>query len=397
MKLFMFTYFRESKMKRFTFKSHCVLAFLVRVFLVLYSKFHDANFNVPYTDVDYEVFTDAARYMLDGLSPFERHTYRYSPILALVLTPNIFLSPQFGKILFSFVDILVGLLIYKLVVISRPREVNVATKCACLWLYNPLTIVISTRGNADCLAAFLVILTIYFLQSGFHVLAGLIHGLSIHFRLYPLALSMAMFFSLRTPSRVFGNLNQMKFTFFCAMSLITLTAVSYYFYGYTFIYESFLYHLVRKDTRHNFSIFFYPLYLSINNSYLEIFRTFNSILQLVILTSISVFYSSKRNLSFALMLQAFLLVICNTVMTSQYFFWFLCLLPLCCQRLNCGYFQTFKLFGIWMLSQGAWLLMAYMLEFQSINTFSYIWIASILFFITNIKVLVDVVKVYEKN
>ncbi|XP_051171064.1 GPI mannosyltransferase 1 [Leptopilina boulardi] len=384
-------------MKNFTLKFHCIFAFLLRIILVIYSKFHDENFNVSYTDVDYEVFTDAARYILDGLSPFERHTYRYSPLLALVLTPNITLSAQYGKILFSFIDILVALLIYKLVVINKSRDENVAIKCACLWLYNPLTIVISTRGNADCLAAFLVILTLYFLQSGYNILGGLIHGISIHYRLYPLALSMAMYFSLRIPNYTFVNMKQIKFTFCCVMSLTILTAVSYYFYGYEFIYESLIYHLIRKDTRHNFSIFFYPLYLSMGNSYLQFFRIFNNIIQLVLLTSISIFYSSKRNLSFALMVQVFLLVICNTVMTSQYFFWFLCLYPLCSQRLNCNLLQTFTLFGIWMFSQGIWLLMAYILEFQSINTFNYIWIASILFFLTNIKVLVNVIKVYEKD
>lgn len=383
-------------MRKFTLKFHCLLAFLLRVLLVLYSSFHDINFSVSYTDVDYEVFTDAARYVLDGLSPFERHTYRYSPILALILTPNIFFSSQYGKIIFSFVDILVAILIKKLIVTNKTYDINVATKCACLWLYNPLTIVISTRGNADCLAALFVISTLYFLQSGFHLFAGLLHGVSIHYRLYPLVLSIAMYFSLQMPNRIFVNINQFKFIFTCVLSLTILTAVSYYFYGYKFIYESLIYHVIRKDTRHNFSIFFYPLYLSVNNSYLQIFRIFNNIPQLVLLISFSIFYSSKNNLPFALMVQVFIFVIYNTVITSQYFFWFLCLIPLCSQRLNCNLFHTFTLFGTWIYSQGIWLLMAYLLEYHSVNTFSYIWIASILFFITNIKVLVTMIKIYRK-
>jgi phosphatidylinositol glycan class M len=36
------------------------------------------------TDIDYKVYTDAAHYD----SPYQRHTYRYSPILAYMMRFN---------------------------------------------------------------------------------------------------------------------------------------------------------------------------------------------------------------------------------------------------------------------------------------------------------------------
>ena len=47
------------------FKASLAAAALLRVGLILYSEWHDARSVVKYTDVDYRVFSDAARFTLN--------------------------------------------------------------------------------------------------------------------------------------------------------------------------------------------------------------------------------------------------------------------------------------------------------------------------------------------
>ncbi|KAK1131313.1 hypothetical protein K0M31_017600 [Melipona bicolor] len=386
--------FKYLKMGELSFKTHCALAFILRVTLVFYSNFHDESFHVPYTDVDYNVFTDAARHMVEGSSPFERDTYRYTPLLALLLTPNIFINENFGKILFSFIDIVVTVLIKKILTLQNCNE-KLQRICAFTWLYNPFTIVISTRGNADTISVFLVMLTLYlYLQDKF-ILAGLFHALSVHFRLYPIVFSIPMYFSLRDKRFFIPTKNQLKLVFSCVSLLFFLTAVNYYFYGYQYLYESFIYHVIRKDTKHNFSVYFYMLYLSANQPPNVIEKVCTFLPQLVLLLLLSYKCSSKSLLPFAMFTQAMVMVTYNPVLTSQYFFWYLSLLPLCLPRFGLSLRRSLCLCLVWILSQSLWLLAAYLLEFQGLNTFTYIWIASLFFFVVNVKILNDIIAYYK--
>lgn len=67
---------------------------------------------VKYTDVDYKVFSDAARHVHEEESPFLRTTYRYTPLLAFVMLPSITIHPAFGKLVFVVCDLLVGMLVW---------------------------------------------------------------------------------------------------------------------------------------------------------------------------------------------------------------------------------------------------------------------------------------------
>lgn len=82
-------------------RSLLVFSTLLRVLLILYGEWQDAHMEVRYTDVDYLVFSDAASLVASGKSPYQRSTYRYSPLLAFLLVPNSIIHPSWGKFLFS--------------------------------------------------------------------------------------------------------------------------------------------------------------------------------------------------------------------------------------------------------------------------------------------------------
>ncbi|XP_076224869.1 GPI alpha-1,4-mannosyltransferase I, catalytic subunit [Nomia melanderi] len=380
-------------MDTLSFKKHCLVAFLVRTTLMVYSNFHDETFNVPYTDVDYKVFTDAARHMVEGRSPFERDTYRYTPLLALLLTPNIFIHKDFGKTLFSFIDILIAVLIKRILSLQNCDE-RKKHICALIWLYNPFTIIISTRGNADSVAVLLVMLTLDLFLRDKYMLTGLLHAMSVHFRLYPIAFSLPMYLSL-SKKNLMPNRNQWKLVLSCVFFVVLLTIINYYFFGYKYLYESFIYHLIRKDTKHNFSVYFYMLYLSANQPPGIIEKACTFLPQLVLLLTLSYAYSRKSDLPFAMFTQAMVMVTYNPVVTSQYFFWFLSLVPLCIPRFGVSIKRSTSLCLAWFLSQGLWLLAAYLLEFQGLNTFTYIWLSGLLFFFVNVKILNDLIAYYK--
>lgn len=88
-------------MTRLDIRSLLTFSAIFRVILILYGEWQDSHMEVRYTDVDYIVFSDAASLVASGYSPYNRTTYRYSPLLAFLLLPNSFLHRSWGKFLFS--------------------------------------------------------------------------------------------------------------------------------------------------------------------------------------------------------------------------------------------------------------------------------------------------------
>ena len=138
---------------------------------------------------------------------------------------------------------------------------------------NPLILALSTRGSNDNTISLLVYITFYFLLKRQYFLAGLFYGLSVHFKIYPIIYSIVFYFYIDCDVKLiesgrrwealkknFITKNRIVFTLVSASTFLILTYYFYVVYGYECLYESLLYHFVRKDNRHNFSVYFYMIY-----------------------------------------------------------------------------------------------------------------------------------------
>lgn len=372
---------------------HTCIAFVIRMFFIFYGELHDNNFAVRYTDVDYQVFSDAAELVSKGYSPFGRHTYRYTPFLAFLLCPNTSLCLCFGKILFSILDVLTGFFICQILQ-NYGHSTGLSKQSAFLWLYNPLVMVIATRGSCESVMTSLTMLSILFLQCDHHMLAGLVYGFSVHFKLYPIIYAQSLYISVVKPNPqahgilkklyllFFPSWNQVKFIFCATVGFVIPTLLSCLWYGAEYINEAFLYHVVRKDVKHNFSPYFYATYLYELGEVkgLDVLKfAFSFQAALVILVTMT--FRGARHLPVCLFVQTFVFVTFNKVCTSQYFLWYFCLFPL---NFPLMYQPTiFKGIILWFSGQIIWLLPAYFLEFQGLNTFLLLWGASLLMFSIN--------------
>ncbi|CAL9231126.1 unnamed protein product [Arabidopsis halleri] len=409
------------------FRSLLVSSMLLRMFLIVYGEWQDAHMEVRYTDVDYIVFSDAASLMASGESPYKRTTYRYSPLLALLLTPNSFFHRSWGKFLFSASDLLVGWFVHK---ILRERKVpeKICTYSVMVWLLNPFTFTIGTRGNCEPIVCAMILWIIISLMRGNLSQAAFWYGLVVHFRVYPiiyalpiiLVLDSQIFRSGQKPALEDWNTGQAKtpisnterktFLFNLLTTLKSLfsrerimfalisggvflacNAVSFYFYGHEFLHEALLYHLTRTDPRHNFSIYFYHIYLHYERHFSAVEKLISFLPQFTV--QFALVFSFSQDLVFCIFLQTVAFVAFNKVITAQYFVWFYCLLPLILpwSRMKLKW-EGLLCIIMWIGAQTHWLLWGYMLEFKGINVFLPLWIASLLFLAANTFVLVRIIQ-----
>lgn len=171
-------------------------AAVLRAAFLVYGLWQDANSPFKYTDIDYLVFTDAARFVAHGQSPYARETYRYTPVLAWLLLPTSWTAGagthplrdavlfSSGKLLFAAADLVAGYLLERLL-LARAMSPRSARQFAAIWLLNPMVITISTRGSSEGLLGVLVTALLWAVTTHQVTLAGLLLGFGVHFKIYP--------------------------------------------------------------------------------------------------------------------------------------------------------------------------------------------------------------------
>lgn len=385
-----------------------VASILLRIGFFLFGLYQDATMDVKYTDIDYLVFSDAARYVYNGKSPYSRETYRYTPLLAWLLVPNAMsdMSYSFGKVLFVISDLITGFLILKILDLIQLSQIKKAI-LASIWLLNPMVITISTRGSSESVLTVFIMIFVYLLINKQVALSGIFAGLAVHFKIYPIIYIPTAIIYLSAPSTnmnfiqqiiSFINKRSIIFTLCSGVSFVSLGAIMYQIYGQEFLEHSYIYHLSRLDHRHNFSVYNISLYFA---SALEGSSTLGKpsldlaslafIPQLSISAIIIPLLFAKKSLINTLFLQTFTFVTFNKVMTSQYFIWFLIFLPIYLR--NSSLINTNKVQGafcliLWIISQGSWLFFAYKLEFLGESTFyPGLLLSASFFFLSNIYIL----------
>ncbi|KAI4250067.1 MAG: hypothetical protein L6R40_000238 [Gallowayella cf. fulva] len=398
-------------------------AIALRVVFLLYGLLQDAYSPLKYTDIDYMVFTDAARYISQGLSPYERETYRYTPLLAWILLPTSWPGLfwfSFGKILFATSDIVAGWFI--LIILRAPEggamTTGQALKYASIWLLNPMVATISTRGSSEGFLAVMVVALVWAVIRRRIALAGVLLGLAVHFKIYPFIYGASILWSLDSSRSSFINpkpsptstatkhkplsietllkfFNRSRLTLLIS-SLATFTILNllmYAIYSTPFLQHTFFYHLTRIDHRHNFSPYNTLLHLSsarpdkVSSLRLESLAFIPQIVISAILIPVAL---AKKDLAGTMLAQTFAFVAFNKVCTSQYFLWYLILLPF---YLPYSSFTASPRLGVlalslWVGTQALWLHNAYRLEYLGLSTFvPGLFISALLFFAVNVWIL----------
>ena len=425
------------ELKTIFYKHRYITSLVIRYSIILITEYLYYNYGVLYTDIDYHVFSDGAKHAAHLKSPYRRETYRYTPILAALMIPNIKIWYPFGKFLLSTIDVGVGFLIELLLKyqqknsneeitfndkIKEKKDESYHGYASLFYLYNPLTVVICTRGSADCIITFLVLASLIFLEQKKYFLSALIYGFAVHFKIYPIVYAPSIFLYLvynefvkdtsqplepleLIPKIYYNIINTIKigfkylltkvaFTFIFVSSSVffILLGIFYKFIGYKFLYEYLLYHLIRKDHRHNYSIFYYTIYLTYDNDFSKYLSLITFLPQMLLILLATLFLYKDINLCLIVLTMIF--VHFNKVITAQYFIWYLSLIPLIIHRnllFSRKKWKAIVMFAIWMFFEIIWNHYSHKLEYEGQNYFLSMWIVDICFFIISCLFIMEII------
>lgn len=431
---------------------------LIRVLAVLLGVYLDSlHLSWRYTDVDYQVYSDAAGHVLSGQSPYERPTYRYPPIIAQLLTLNWLLTPYWGKFLFSFFDTIIVIeilhindkLLHKST--GESQEKNTAGYnhlIGWLWCLNPVSVYICSRGSCDAISNYVILLSLRLILQKQFALSGLVLGVAMYIRIYPIiylpAFMIYAYYCVSRRESWWHGCTASGRVLICTITAGSMLAlVSVMQYGEQYLEHGLFYHVSRVDHRHNFSPYFYLTYLrkstvispdprfyyasnedstgsiSTANIFDSIYTIFQSMTRCYIRTFdqgralsylpfisqalpmllITVRYGATK-LPLCMLLLTITFVTFNKVITGQYFLWYIMLVPVSVPNI----LETFRpepkyLFGllfcilVYVAALCNWLYWAYLLELKGQNAFYFVWGSSLLFFVSNILILGCIIRI----
>lgn len=240
-------------------------------------------------------------------------------------------------------------------------------------------------------------------------LAPILFGLATHLKLFPVIYAVPILTHLYR-STVSGYAPErrtslslwtkhaagVQFGLVAFYAFMAANVVGWLIWGSPFIEHTFLYHLYRADHRHNFSPYFLSTYLSLFTSptasaslgaRMLASPLLSFLPQLVIVTLLG-YHLGKRDVVAAMTAQTIAFVALNKVCTSQYFLWFLWLLPLVWPSLKVGKAETALALVAWVGGQALWLSQAYQLEFKAKQVFARVWASGLVLLVVHMILLV---------
>ncbi|KAL0213265.1 hypothetical protein RCL1_006891 [Eukaryota sp. TZLM3-RCL] len=345
-----------------------LLGVLARLLLLIWGNYQDNCLAVPYTDIDYYVFTDAAKLISQGLSPYTHPTFRLSPFLALLLLPTVKWQ-SIGKVFFCVADCLCLLFIIKIKKQTFSSIFSVFQLA--LFFLNPIIINVSTRGNSDSFTCLLLLLFIHQFSHKNIVLAAIIYGFLIHWRLFPIIFGFSILIYLYKHYSSFSLFVKFKLIFkFFSISMISFISIlvfsEYFFPGY--VSSGLIYHFNRVDFRHNFSGYWYFNYL-VENLFSHSHATLSRIANIFrLICHFFISFKNHNDLIKSFYYHSVLFIFLNSVYTVQYFSWFICFFPLIVNQIKFSRKFIFSLV-LWFSLLFSWLFTAFLIEFKGFNLF----------------------------
>jgi len=211
-----------------------------------------------------------------------------------------------------------------------------------------ILIIVELKHSAQhlCLICmYLLIFLLFFALTGKVFQAAFWYGLIVHFRVYPIiyalpfvlvinkpnagrALALQQWdpepnksfessgLSLAKPSiwlllRSYITEERILFGLFSGSMFFVWTYLFFYLYGWDFLNEALLYHLTRTDPRHNFSIYFFHIYLHHQRGFLVLEKLISFLPQMMV--QLALMFRFFEDIPFCLFAQTVAFVAFNKV------------------------------------------------------------------------------------